>query len=318
MINLKKMLAGRIYDKLKLICTKLLQLNVCLAYGGLDSINQHFSNKPIHTPFIEFIMIKKDFDKEAHFEQAKKESISFIMDEIQDSVIQLGGDPSCTITREILRECGSDGGYNGEYFVAHEETADRVTIDFYHDIVKNLSFQPFVEIRVLPNLQVMVLEKYGIFYIPLGFVAADIKNGVSTVGGADWTFRESTFKQCMERSGITLSSWTFNNLLKLCFPQIAMKRMRVASAVEEIITSCIALAPMQNNGAASKLKEVLLKELEKWQDDSILASTLTLETFYERCVILGFLPSNRDLKENIFNEYNRTHIREARTMNKIK
>jgi len=323
MINLKKMLMGHIVEKMRLITSKLLQSNVVIAFGGLDSVNQHFSNKQMHTPFIELVMFKKDFDKEADFDQCKKEAVSLLISEMNEFLILLAGDPTCVITREILRECKSDGGYEGSYFGARGGQNDsgdhhRLTIDFYYNISQSFSYQPFVEIRVLPNLHICTLDKYGIFYMPLGFVHTDIKTGVANQGGPDWTFRESTLKQCVERSGLTFSSWTFNGLLRYCYPGITMKRMKVEEGVKEVIKECFSTAPIHNSGALTKLREVFLSELSKWQDDTILARVLNLETLYERSVILGLLPEGRDLKENLFNEYNKTHVRESRTMYKIK
>lgn len=320
MINLKKVLMGFVLDKVKLINSKLLQVNLVLALGGIDSVNLHFSNKNIHTPFIEFIIFKREFEKEANFEQGKIESTTVLLAEINKILYSLASDETCTVTREILRECDCGEGYKGNYFESRDESAlhGRMTIDFFHNITKNVMSQPFIEIRILPNLQMYTLEKYGIPYLPLGFLHSDISAGLSNKGGADWKFRDSTLKQSVERSGLTFSSWTFNGLLRYCFPAITMKKMKVEEGVRSLLDQCLRSAPIHSSGKVKELEVILLKELSNWQNNNILLEVLTLENLYERCVTLGLLPNGRDLKENLFNEYNKTHIREARTIHKTK
>jgi hypothetical protein len=318
LINLKKMLLPSINDQFKKMTTKLLQMNVLVMYGGIDSVNMHFSNKPIHSPFIELVLIKSDFEKPSDFALARSELTRMLVSNMNETLISLAGNSTCIITREILRECGSEGGHEGSYFVVHEDHENRHTIDFYHDVTKKLSFQPFVEIRSLPNLQVTVLDKYGIFYMPLGYTRLEIKKEVGGSGGPDWTFRDSTLKQCMERSGLTFASWTFNNLLKLCYPSIAMRRMKTVEAVKKLIEKTVLTSPVQNTSMVKKLEEVLLSELHKWDNNEILKEVLNLEVFYKRCALLGLIPDDRDFEENLCNEYNRTHISEIRTTSKIK
>jgi len=153
---------------------------------------------------------------------------------------------------------------------------------------------------------------YGIFFMPLGFVLADVRTGMARYGGADWNFRESTLKQCLERSGLTLSFWTFVGLVRRCFPMLAMRKMGVVESVTALIAETCRNAPSHNGGAVGQLEIKLLAELKDWQNDKLLASILSFNELYSRCTLLGLMPEDNELKNNLNNTYNNTHVREAR------
>jgi hypothetical protein len=318
MINLKKILQPFLNDKLKALGLRLQATNIMIVYGGIDAANYHFANKPMHIPFVEFVLCRIDCSKSADLEKARDEIVvTALLGEMNDILSSLAEDTTCTVTREILRECKTNPK---KYFEAQRISAERLSIDFCYGSEQNgnrstnqkESAQPFIEIRIMPELRISVLEKYGIFFMPLGFVLADVRTGMARYGGADWNFRESTLKQCLERSGLTLSFWTFVGLVRRCFPMLAMRKMGVVESVTALIAETCRNAPSHNGGAVGQLEIKLLAELKDWQNDKLLASILSFNELYSRCTLLGLMPEDNELKNNLNNTYNNTHVREAR------
>ena len=310
MINLKKFLQPYLNDKLKALGLRLQVNNAMIIYGGIDAANYHFANKSMHTPFIEFVLCRIDCNKSADLEKVRDEIVvAAFLGEMNDILATLAENETCVQTREILRECKANPK---KYFEAQRISADRLSIDFCHGVKNKSTGQPFIEIRIMPELRISVLEKYGIFFMPLGFVLADVRTGMARYGTADWKFRESTLKQCLELSGLTLSFWTFVGLIRRCFPMLAMRKMGVVESVATLITESCNNAPSHNGGAVSQLQVKMMAELEDWKNDKLLASVLSFNELYSRCALLGLMPEDNELKANLNNTYNNTHVREAR------
>lgn len=310
LINLKKILQPYINDKLKALGLKLQPLNVMIMYGGIDAANCHFANKAMHTPFMEFVLCRVTCDKEANLEKALNEFVlTALLGEINETLLALSNDSTCSVTREILRDCKADPK---KCFEVHRDSPDRVSIDFSIGMKRAESSQPFIEIRTMPDLRISVLEKYGMFFMPLGFVLADVKTGMARYGGADWKFRESTLHQCLERSGLTLSFWTFSGLVRRCFPMLTMRKMGVSESVEELIIESCRNSPSHNGGAVRELQTKMIAELADWKNDKLLAGLLSFSELFSRCSLLGLMPEDAELKSNLNNTYNNTHMREVR------
>lgn len=306
LINLKKILQPFLNDKLKTLGLKLQTNNAMLMYGGIDAANYHFANKPMHTPFIEFVLCRLDTSKPADLEKVQNELVvTALVGELNEILGSLEADETCVVTREILRECKVKARH---YFEVRRDSGDRLSIDF-------ASSHPFIEIRTMPDLRTCVLEKYGIYFMPLGGVLADVKTGMARYGSADWKFRETTLRQCLERSGLTLSFWTFTGLLRRVFPALTMRKMKVEESVELLVEETCRMAPPHNGGAVNELRSRMLSELSEWQSDKLLATLLSFNELYNRCALLGLLPEDRELKQNLNNTYNNTHMREARIAN---
>uniref|UniRef100_A0A6C0CIM7 Uncharacterized protein n=1 Tax=viral metagenome TaxID=1070528 RepID=A0A6C0CIM7_9ZZZZ len=306
MINLKKILQPFLNDKMKALGLKLQVANAMLLYSGIDAANYHFANKAIHTPFIEFVLCKIDCHKPADLEKVRNEMVATaLVWELKEILSALSTDESCIVTREILRDCKTDAS---KYFEVCSESPERMSIDFVYGV----NSQPFIEIRTLPELRVPILEKYGIFFMPLGYIVTDINIGMSKYGTADWKFRESTLRQCLERSGLSLSFWTFVGLVRRCFPMLAMRKMGVAESVTEMIQESCRNSPSHNGEIVRDLEARMLEELADCKNDKLLASLLSFNELYERCSLLGLMPEDIELRNNLDNTYNNTHMREVR------
>src|SRR5690606_35735480 len=115
MTNLKKMLLPNVKDKVKTATGIALSNGVYLCYGGVDSINMHFSNVPIHTPFVEFVLLQKS-EMAPNFELCVSLAIrDCLLKELNEQLTVMAGDESCIITRSILSEWGAEGGLKGDY-----------------------------------------------------------------------------------------------------------------------------------------------------------------------------------------------------------
>ncbi len=315
MITLKKIMLPFIQDKMKGLVTILLRKNTTILYSGIDSANLHFSNKAIHTGFIELVVVKKiGYTEAVNTKDVLKSSADCIIQELNEVALGLASDQSCVMTKEIFKDLKSEGGLNGEYFRIASDSEDRITIDFIYNIshFNEPSFQPFVEIRYLDGMQIHIFEKYGIFYMPLGSIYADVRAGLYRYGTPDWNFRETTLQQTVTRSGLTFSHWTIHTLLKLCYPSIAMRKMKSEDDVLKLINASMAFSPPNNAAQVNKLNLAMIAELKDCNNDAYLAKILTFDELYYRSFILGFLPENRQFRETLNNTYNHTILREVK------
>jgi hypothetical protein len=318
MINLKKITLPFIVDKMKDIGSLLITRNVTLMFTGIDAVNMHFSNKAMHTGFIEFIVTKANATTtEVQLEEALKSVIvSEICRELNEVLTGLASDATCIVTRQILSECKADGGYKGAYFVPTKVSPDRTTIDFYYAMPQKGAQLPkkqaFVEIRLMPDLKITALQKGCYYYTPLAFVCEDVMVGVNKFDNSDWSFREQVLKQCLERSGMSISYWTFQALVRFCFPSLLMRKMKQKEAVQDLLNKTFEDSPFANKKTLEALKVKMLAELEDYKNDKHLEAILTFDTLYERSIMLGFFPEIDDLRRNLNNTYNQVNVREIR------
>ena len=324
MINLKKIMMPFLQDKMKNLVSMLIRDSVVLFYAGIDATNLHFSNKATHTGFIELGMTLRAWSsadqagatqvpEATRIESGMKLALDFILKEFNEFMTLLAGDLSCTLSREILADCKADGEKDGRYFVTITPsgvTCDRQTLDLRLDG----DFQPFLEIRYIPNADPL-FEKYGVFYTPLKTIAADIKIGMAKYGTSDWAFRDITLQQAIERGGLTLTHWTTYSLLRECFPAITMRKMKVREAVLNMIEVNLLRAGLEMSSAdIYKLKKELHSELDDYQNDARLDQVLNFKTLFKRSIMLGFLPPNAEFEEVLDNTYNAAILREIRVV----
>lgn len=313
MINLKKIMLPCLQDKMKGFTSTLIRDNVVIFYAGMDATNLHFSNKATHTGFIELgLTVRQDqsqTDPHVRLKNAMKQLMDLILTEFNEMMTVLAGDKTCLLTREILGDCGASGEKDGKYFIS-AGSQERQTIDFR----MNDGNQPFLELRHIQNASIL-FEKYGVFYMPLKMVAADIKVGMATYGTSDWAFRDTTFQQAITRGGLTLTNWTFYSLLRECFPAVTMRKMKVREAVVSMIEANIQRASLESNQAdVNKLKKDLNAELDAYQNDAELERVLNFDTMFRRCVLLGYLPNHEEFQEVLNNTYNQAILREIRVV----
>ena len=313
MISLKKIMMPCLQDKIKSYTSTLIRDNAILFYAGIDATNLHFSNKATHTGFIELGLTLRSDPLQADLQVRLKNAMKILMDlilaEFNEIMTVLAGDKTCLLTREILGECKSGGEKDGKYFVV-AGSGERQTIDFR----MNDGNQPFLEIRYIQNAA-QLFEKYGVFYMPLKMVAADIKVGMARYGTPDWAFRETTFQQAITRGGLTLTNWTFYSLLRECFPAVTMRKMKVREAVINMIEVNVQRASLESNQAdVNKLKKDLNAELDAYQNDAQLERVLNFDTMFKRCVLLGYLPNHEEFQEVLNNTYNQAILREIRVV----
>jgi hypothetical protein len=307
MINLKKIMMPVLQDKMKTFVSKFIRENVILFYAGIDAVNLHFSNKAIHTGFIELGI---SFQSGAKEDQSKLTEVAgVILSDLREAITVFASESSCVITREILDDCNTPD--DGIYFTCDNQTGDRRVISFKCGDDE----QPFVEIRHIPYATTL-FEKFGTFYMPLKFVQSDIKIGMSKYGAPDWKFREEALLEAITRGGLTFTGWTTYSLVRECFPSITMRKMKVRESVLAMIEANVARASNENSAdTVAKIKKDLMSELDKYQDDTLLSNILTFEILFRRSVIMGFLPSQREFEEVIHNTYNDVIVKELRIAN---
>ena len=308
MINLKKIMMPCLQDKLKGLTSTLIRDSVVLFFAGADATNLHFSNKATHTGFIE-LGTSLRLGSDGNVETSMKLVIETILKDFNEFMMILARDASCLLTREILAECKADGENDGVYFVAGGN-GDRQTCDFR----LGGGVQPFVEVRHIPNSPAL-FDKYGVFYSPLKMIASDIKIGMAKYGTSDWKFRETTLQESITRGGLTFTNWTIYSLLRECFPIVAMRKMKVKVAVVTMIEANIKrISAEVSENDSTKLRKELLAELDDYQNDKRLESSLQLEFLLKRSMQLGYLPQNEAFEEAIDNTYNRAILREIRVV----
>lgn len=317
MTNLKKMIIPNIKSKVKLSVSTALQQGAYLCYGGVDSINMHFAGVPIHTHFVEFVLIPKP-DINTRFDLCISLAIKdVLLKEMNDFLIKMANDESCTVTRKILSDLDAEGGYKGNYFTLREVTKQRYLIDFNHQISSaEHKIQPFVEIRILSELKVTPFENDGAYFMPFGNVVQDINVMLGNVGGPDWSYRLECLKECLGRTNTSLSYFAFHSMLRICFPGVTMIKMGVRDGVEALINDAIFNAPQNRGGALTTLKTELYNEIEKHNNMKELHKCVTFENFVRRARILGLIPEP-DMRTGdiITNAYNITTFEEFKKVN---
>lgn len=307
MTNLKKMLLPNVREKIKIATSVALSNGCYLCYAGVDSINMHFSNIPIRSPFIEFVLLKKS-GSDVNFSLVVSLAIrDVIMKELNDTLIRMAGDDTCTTTASILSSCRAGGGLNGNYFSERMISEFRFIIDFNYDVTTSEpKKQPFIEIRALQDLKVIPFEKDGVYYLPFGSVASDINVGIANESNSDWIFRLESLKECLSRTGTSLTYFAFHSMARICFPGVTMMKMKVREAVASLIDEAILNAPQNRGGILSNLKTELYGEISLYEDQKALSKCVTFENFLKRCRLLGLLPDadsrNGDIIANAYNE----------------
>lgn len=317
MTNLKKMLLPNVKSKVKQATSIALQHNVMLCYGGVDSINLHFAGIPIHTHFVEFVLLPKS-DSGAKFDLALNQGVGEIfMKGLNEMLISMAGDETCTTTRKILSDWKAEGGIGGDYFTLKTISHDRHLINFNYNVDSpEKGSQPFIEIRVLPDLKVSPFESDGIYFIPFGSAVRDINIMTANVGGPDWAYRSDCLKECLGRTNTSLSYFAFQAMLRICFPGVTMKKMSVREAVEALITEAIFNAPQNHGGTLTALKTELLKEIDLSSNLPKLTESVTFENFVRRARILGLIPEvDMRTGDIISNPYNVTTFEEFKKIN---
>jgi hypothetical protein len=317
MTNLKKMVFPNIRSKVKQSTSMALQHGAYLCYGGVDSINLHFAGIPIHTHFTEFVLLPKS-EATTRFDLCVNLAISdILLKAMNEFLISMAGDESCTITRSILSDWDAEGGFKGDYFSLRTVSPDRYLIDFNYNVSKSQhSTQPFVEIRVLREVKVSPFENDGIYFMPFGTVVNDINVMSASLGGPDWLYRSDCLKECLTRTNTSLSYTAFNAMLRVCFPGVTMKKMGLKEAVVALIEEAIFNAPQNRGGALTALKTELLEEISRCAQVQFLKKTVTFENFMHRSRILGFIPEvDMRTGDIIDNPYNVTSFEEYKKVN---
>jgi hypothetical protein len=316
MTNLKKMILPNIRAKVKHATSVALQHDTYLCYGGVDAINMHFAGVPIHTHFVEFVLLNKSDN--TRFDLCITLAINEILVKaMNDFLIVMAGDETCKITREILKDWDAEGGFKGDYFTLQTISPERHFINFNYNISKSeINQQPFIEIRILKDLKVSPFECDGIYFLPFGNVVNDINVSFASVGGPDWVYRSDCLKECLSRTNTSLSYSAFNAMLRVCFPGVTMKKMGVKPAVQSLIEEAIFNAPQNRGGALATLKVELFAEINKYDQREFLLQTVTFDNFIRRSRILGFTPEPDTRTGDIINNpYNITTFEEYKKVN---
>jgi hypothetical protein len=317
MTNLKKMLLPNVKSKVKQGTSIALQHGVMLCFGGVDSINLHFAGVPIHTHFVEFVLIAKP-GAQPRFDLAVSQGVQdIIVKGFNDMLIDMAGDESCVVTRKILSDWKAEGGIGGDYFTLKTVSPDRHLIHFNYNIdASQKESQPFIEVRVLADLKVSPFESDGIYFLPFGSVVRDINVMSASVGGPDWIYRSDCLKECLARTNTSLSYFAFQAMLRICFPGVTMLKMGVKESVVALVTEAVFNAPQNHGGTLTALKTELLREIDLTSNTPKLAETVTFENFVRRARILGLIPEvDMRTGDIITNAYNMTTFEEFKKVN---
>jgi hypothetical protein len=317
MTNLKKMLMPNIKSKVKLTVSTALQQGAYLCYSGVDSINMHFAGIPVHTHFVEFVLIPKSGANTRYDLCVSLGIKEVLIKAMNDFLISMATDESCVVTRKILSDLDAEGGYKGDYFALRALSKERYLIDFNYQVSQpQHKIQPFAEIRVLNDFKVSPFESDGIYFVPFGSVVQDINVMSSSVGGPDWNYRLECLKECLSRTNTSLSYFAFQAMLRICFPGVTMIKMGVREGVESLITEAIFNAPQNRGGGLTALKSELLEEINKSNNMAELSKRVTFENFTRRARILGLIPEP-DMRTGdiITNAYNITTFEEFKKVN---
>lgn len=317
MANLKKMVIPNVGQKLKMAIGNALSNGIYLCYGGVDAINLHFSNVPIHTPFVELVALIKP-GSQPNFELCMSLAVrDILLKHMNETLTNIAGDETCVITRKILSDWKAEGGFKGDYFTLRMVSATRCIVDFNHDVTLSTSKkQPFLEIRYLPDLKVTPFEKDGVYFLPFGNVVNDINVGVQSNPGPDWKYRSESLNECMSRTGTSLSYHAFQAMARVCFTGVTMKKMTIREAVVSLIDEAVSNAPQNNGGTLSSLKNELYDEINLHNNSAGLEKIVTFENFLRRSRLLGLIPPTTSIIGDIFdNAYNRTTFEEYKKTN---
>ena len=301
MTNLKKMIVSNMKVKMKSVISAGLSQGYYVTYAGVDALNMHFSGIPIHTPFVEMCLVEKSehkHDLNLCVQTAIQDIFITTMNETLES---LSNDETCVVTAEIL----SNWKVSNPYFVLRKCSEDRFLIDF-----NSSPPQPFVEIRVLPNLKLTPFERDGIYYIPFGSVASEINLTLSNSPNVDWRYRHDCLQELCSKSNTSLSLFAFNSMMRLCFPYITMMKMGSKDAALNLLEEAF-------RNANNACRDEFLADLEGSREHTM--KILTFDNFLRRARLLGLLPDvNRKYGDIMNNVCNRTKFDEFKATTDIK
>lgn len=296
-----------IQNKVRKLVPQCLTEGAWLCFAGIDALNFHFTNSEIHTGIVELALISdKSFDGTPDFKKVSAMIIEELSKLMNETLLLLHSDERMVLTKRLLEKCSTSCFTENSFFEVNHDDPNRIKISFNSELHREKF--TFIEIRIMENVTRTPFDRFGLRYLPLGFVYSDINSAQERYGGNDWKDREDIIKNTLQKKDITLSFWTTSEIAKECFPAVAFKKIGVAKPAiakfEENLTS----APQIYSRQVGNLKLEINSEIADTKFTS-----LNLKSLIQRATYLGFFPDNTRFHDSLDNYFNNAILRELLT-----
>lgn len=327
-ILLKKLLMHVIEKKVRTLVPQCLTDGVWLTFAGIDAINFHFTNGDIHTSIVELALIKNEGSSGGINPSSSLSSLStsagstnsafdkvckMVQDELIDvmnsTLLDLHNDESMTMTKQILGKCSEKSFETGNFFEVNNSNPNRKTIEFIveNNLISSNKFV-FIEIRIMENITRIPFDRFGLRYLPLGFVYSDINTAQERYGGSDWKDRQDQIKNLLEKKDLTLSFWTTSEICRECYPNVGFKRIGYAKPALANFDQNLINAPQIYSKQIGELRNNMNEEV-----NDMTFKDLNLTNLIQRGIYLGFLPDISKFRTVLDNYFNNAILRELHT-----
>lgn len=305
MVVLKKIFMPVVCKKVRKTVSTCLSKGVWLCFSGIDAINFHFTNSNIHTGVIEMALLPAKDHTNPDFNDVVGTLIGEFSVLLNETFIHLNNNANMTMTRDLMeRLTRNSNGTVREFFQPNLSDTQKLTIDLQY----NGNSYPIMEFRVMANIYRTPFDRFGLRYLPIGFVHSDFNTAQERYGGDDWHQRQELLQQIMARPDITLSFWTASEIAKECFPGVATKRIGSSKVATTKFAENVAQAPQMYLQQLNDIKADIATEVTDQ-----LIKCLNLKSLVQRATYLGYFPDHTQFHDALDNYYNTAIVRELRT-----